>query len=125
MSKGPLDSILDPFKDLVWDTLVEKAIQAHLTTSIGPLAAGIFGKFLTWLFTRFSDALYIKMSELANLQAIAFKNDAAQEAYDRASVKLQILFDQAGPDSKEFKDARIENKKKLKGLVQFDVARSG
>lgn len=124
MSEGPLDKGLDIFKELVWDTLVEKAVTAQLTSLIGAsLAGGPLGAFLGWILMKFANSLYGYISTMANLKAIAFKNEEAQEAYDRASVKLQIIYDQAGLDSEEYKNARVENKKRLKDLVQFDVAR--
>lgn len=125
MSEGPLDKGLDVFKELVWDTLVEKAIQQQLISLIGAsLAGGPLGAFLGWILVKFAGALYGHISKIANLHAIAFKNEEAQETYDRASVKLQIIYDQSGVDSEEYTNARIENKKRLKDLVQFDVARS-
>lgn len=124
-TEGILDQPLDIFKELVWDTLVEKAIQAQLVSLLGAsLAVSPLGAFFGWVLTKFANSLYGYIKKLANLEAIAFKNAEAQEVYDRSSVMLKIIYDQSGVESQEYKNARIENKKRIKDLVQFDVARA-
>lgn len=124
MSDGPLDKTLDTFKELAWDILVKQAIQSWLVKTLGSfLAGGPLGWLITAVVGSFANHFYSFLKDFLNLGAITFTNEAFQKEYDRASVKLQIIYDSEGA-SDDYKKIREEHKKALQNLGQFGIART-
>ena len=124
MAEGPLDKQLDLFKELAWDIVLKKALQSWLTKTLGAMiAGGPVGWLLTAIISSFANHFYEYIKDLLNLNMIEFTNEKFQAEYDRASVKLQIIYDSDG-QSDEYKKVRDEHKKALQNFAQYGVARS-
>lgn len=104
----------DPFKDLVWDSLIKAALSLIPFFSI-PIVGPLVGAFVGI----FADKLYELIKDAINLQAIAFKNKKLEEEFNVAAVKLKLLANGQGIDSPAFLEAREEHKKRLRALVSL------
>lgn len=113
---------LDAFKDFIWKELVKMAITGFFKQYLGALAGGFLGWLFSSLFGAFAEELYRVMKSHLELQKIEMKNRDLRIAYERASVKLQIIYDQLGPDSKEYKDARQEEMVSLQKFIRIGAA---
>lgn len=109
---------LDTFKELVWGSLV-KAALGKLFAALPLLGWGPIGWAITWIVERYSNELYQLAKEFLKLEAIALRNEAAERAYNTASVKLKLIARSNGIESEEFRKARDEDKKALDNLVRF------
>lgn len=121
--KVPLPEIdLGSFiKDVAWAALVKLA-TARLIAALPFLGFGPLGWITGAVVAMVGSAVYDSMAEAFNLTHISFKNEAAQRAYDTASVKLKLIARDFGIESEEFKTLRAENVKALSALIKFDAA---
>lgn len=113
---------LDAFKDFIWKELVKMAITGFFKKYLGAVVGGALGWFLSSLLGAFAEELYRVMNAHVALQKIEMKNRDMRIAYERAAVKLQIIYDQLGPDSKEFENARKEELAALQKFIRIGTA---
>lgn len=101
---------MDFWKDLVWDSI------------LGAVLTAVLPGWLVWagpIIKIFTDKLYGALKLVVDLKNVVIINNDFRLAYNAASVRLQLLLDQQGPESEAFKNARKENQKALSKLVQF------
>lgn len=106
------------FKSLVWDTMVRAALS-YLFAAIPWLAWGPLGAAVSFIAMHFADKLYVLLSDVVEMEYIAFKNEAHRKAFDEAAAGLQAIADAKGPDSEEFKNEREKAKAALSKFVRF------
>lgn len=116
------DAILDTFKELVWDSIVEVALQELFQIKF--LAWGPLKAFITWVALRFSEKLYKALSKMVNLRIIVLQNEEFHREYAKSSIVLSTIANQSGIESQEFKKARNENKDHLQPFVRYAIARA-
>lgn len=106
------------FKQLVWDTMIRAALS-QVFAAVPLLAWGPIGPVVTWVAVHFTDKLYVLLSEVIEMEYVAFKNTQHRKAFDVAAFNLQLVADIHGPESEEFKHEREEAKSRLSQFVRF------
>jgi hypothetical protein len=105
------ESLIDLFKTIVWDNLVQLAIN-DMVAAI-PFATVGFASYFTgpaiWILTQLTliitNQLYKIISMLTDLGTIKLRNAIHQQEFDSASEKLSIILTESGPTSQEFINA--------------------
>ena len=82
-----------------------------------------FALLVNYFVKMYSEFLFDYVKHLIDEQKIILTNEAAKTQFVKASLELHEIVRSKGFDSKEFKEARNENKKLLDNLVRYDVAR--
>lgn len=113
-----LPDIGDMLKTMVWDQLIEQALAA-VFKAVPWLGWGPVGAVIKVVVGLVADALYEGMRTIYDMQAISFRNNAHRVAFEDSTLKLQLIARDKGIESPEFKEARIENRKRLSTFVQF------
>lgn len=98
------------FKALVWDNAI-KALKAYVTFLSWPIISQIVDMV--------ADAVYASMVLFVDIQAIRLVNSAHQSAYDKESLRLNIVSAESGVKSKEFEDAKNAAKIALSKFVHI------
>ena len=111
------------FKELVWDSIVE-AVLGRLFTMVPLLGWGPIGYVISYFAVKYSDLLFEGITLFVDVTLIRIRNKEFQKAYDRASIRLMSLADDFGVDHEEFRKARDEDKRALRYLAQFNIARA-
>lgn len=107
------------FKQLVWDALVRAALR-KLFAALPWLSWGPLGAVTSYVFIYFADRLYEVLSEVIEMEYIAFKNEAHRRTFDKSVVSLQAIADGLGVDSPEFKEQREKALADLSKFVRFN-----
>lgn len=94
----------DFFKVLVFDTLIKAAIK-RLFIMVPLLGWGPIGILASFLIQKFADMAYEEAKEAIIMNAIKFKNEAQQNAFDKEFIKLKHIEKTA---SKEELNAEIK-----------------
>lgn len=119
------EMVIDAFKELVWDTLVKKALALGLQKAaekVAFLAWGPVAALIGHYVMKYADLLYGLIKEYLVLELIAFKNKEMHAKYVIAAVNLRITAQTHGINSPEFKEQRDADKKALSDLVLVSVA---
>ncbi len=82
-----------------------------------------FALLINYFVKTYSDFLFEYVKQLIDEQRIIFNNEKAKNEFAKSAMELHEIVRSKGFDSKEFKEARNENKKLLDNLVRYDVAR--
>lgn len=112
---------MEIFKDLVWDNLIEAGL-AKLYLALPFLNIWPINSFINYIVKTYSDALYELMDETVDVGEIILRNENVKEVYGTEAVKLKIIAKNKGIDSKEFKDARIKSREKLRAAIRIKSA---
>lgn len=114
----------DGAKSLIWDKLIEVAIQAIPTIPyIGPvLAFPLVKVFLNPILRAFADLIYKGMKSVGVDGTIFIKDKVHLDIFTKEDVRLKLIAHSYGINSKEFKDARIRSREALKNFGQFSIA---
>lgn len=105
-------------KDLVWNVLIEQALK-RVFEAVPWLGWGPIGAVIRVVVGLVADELFDGMRTVFNMQKILFVNLQHQHAFEDASLKLQLIARDKGIESIEYKEARIENRKRLSAFTQF------
>lgn len=107
------------FKDLVFDNVVKIAIE-RLFLKVPLLAWGPLGYFIALGLTKFADVLFEVLDEMVDLKGIALNKLNLRDKYVEAAVKLNLIAQEKGIESEEFKKARIEDMEKFSQFIRFN-----
>lgn len=118
MAAGPADKVLDTFKTLVFDRLVDLAIAQII--GLAPfLAFGPIAFIIRKVVVYITDKLYAGLQETINFQYVLLKNAQLHKAYVDASANIRDIAKAKGIDSPEFRKARDEHKIALAKFVRY------
>lgn len=100
------------FKGAAWDTLVDLALGA-LFAEFPWLNIFLVRDAVRWLVTRYTDKLYVFLTDLLNLLYVVLKNKALQKQFTEFALKLKGIAQEKGIDSPEYLEARKEHQQKF------------
>jgi hypothetical protein len=103
----PLSQIEKVFKDLFWDPLILAALT-YLRAYVPFFALPGVKQITDKLVSKLTDWIFEMLKEDIDVGVIKFKNSDHREAFDTASLHLQIVLEESGADSDEYKKARAD-----------------
>lgn len=112
---------MDLFKDLIWDNLVEAAM-IKLFVAFPFLNFWPVNAMIRYIVLELTDGLYIAIDQYIDTAMIPLKNEALKKEFGHEQVKLKIIAGGNGIDSKEFKDARIKSRDRLRDFLRTGAA---
>lgn len=110
----------DFLKEIVLKSLIKASLR-RLFLAIPILGWGPIGIIVTYFAQKYGELFFEEMKLLITIQKIKITNEAFEQAYSKASLKLRIYYEEYGADSPEYKRIENEAKESLADLIQFDI----
>ncbi len=106
------------FKDLIWTPII-KGGEIALEGAVPILALPVIMQVDQFIIQELTDWMFNNFVMFLDVTAIKIVNAEHQAAFDRASVKLQIVLSESGPNSTQYQEARDAAKQSLSQYIRI------